>query len=65
MIDLETFIIKEIQGIKKRDLDKSVIEFKDTGTRYIVPKSSVIVEVALTSGLIAKIDVTDFFKGEL
>ena len=59
---LEKFIKEEIEKIKNRNIDKSIIEFKDTNLKYIVPKSSVIVEVALTDGLIAKIDVTDYFK---
>lgn len=62
---MDNFIKEEIKKIKRRELDEHIIEFKDAGNRYIVPKSSVIVEVALTSGLIAKIDVTDMFKGEI
>jgi len=65
MNNLETFIKEKINKIKTRDLDSSIVEFKDTKTKYIVPKSTVIVEVALTSGLIAKIDVTDYFKEEI
>ncbi len=61
-MELETFIKKKIEKIKKRDLDESIIEFKDTKTKYIVPKSTIVVEVALKTGLIAKIDITEFFK---
>lgn len=59
---LEDFIKEKIKKIKTRDLDESIVEFKDTQTKYIVPKSTVIVEVALKSGLIAKVDVTEYFK---
>ena len=59
---LETFIKEKIQKIANRELDDTIVEFKDTKTKFIVPKSTVMVEVALKSGLIAKIDVTDFFK---
>lgn len=62
MNNLEDFVKEKIKRIKDRDLDASIIEFKDTQTKYIVPKSSVIIEVALTSGLIARIDVTEYFK---
>lgn len=61
-MELETFIKRKIEKIKKRDLDESIIEFKDTKTKYIVPKSTIVVEVALKTGLIAKIDITEFFK---
>lgn len=59
---IEEFIKEKIAKIKKRELDDSIVEFKDAKTKYIVPKSTVTVEVALTNGLIAKIDVTKFFK---
>lgn len=59
---LETFIKEKIQKIANRELDDTIVEFRDTKTKFIVPKSTVVVEVALKSGLIAKIDVTDFFK---
>ena len=59
---LETFIKEKIQKIANRELDDTIVEFKDTKTKFIVPKSTVMVEVALKSGLIAKIEVTDFFK---
>lgn len=59
---LETFIKDKIQKIANRELDDTIVEFRDTKTKFIVPKSTVVVEVALKSGLIAKIDVTDFFK---
>ena len=64
-MELETFIKEQIKNIKERNINESVIEFKDTHTRYIVPKSSILVEVALKEGLIAKIDVTKYFKEEL
>ena len=59
---LETFIKEKIQKIANRELDDTIVEFRDTKTKFIVPKSTVMVEIALKSGLIAKIDVTDFFK---
>lgn len=59
---LEAFIKEKIQKIANRELDDTIVEFRDTKTKFIVPKSTVMVEVALKSGLIAKIDVTDFFK---
>lgn len=65
MDNLQDFIKGAIKSIKTRQLDSSITEFKDTKTKYIVPKSTVVVEVALKEGLIAKIDVTNYFKEEL
>ena len=59
MIEL---IKNEIENIKQRKCDERVVEFRDTKNKFIVPKSSVTVEVALKEGVIAKIDVTDLFK---
>ena len=59
---LEDYIKQAIESVKARKLVDGVIEFKDTKTKYIVPKSTVVVEVALKDGLIAKIDITDYFK---
>lgn len=61
-MSLENFVKEQIENIKKRNINESIVEFKDTKTKYIVPKSTIVVEVALKDGLIAKIDVTDYFK---
>lgn len=59
---LEEFIKAKLEKIKNRELDQSIVEFRDTKTKYIVPKSTIMVEVSLKEGLIAKIDITDLFK---
>ena len=59
---LEDLIKQQIVNIKKGQIDKCVVEYNNTQNKYIVPKSTIIVEVALTDGLIAKIDVTEYFK---
>ena len=59
---LEDFIKEQIEKIRQRDIDSSVVEFRDTQTKYIVPKSTIMIEIALKDGLIAKIDVTKYFK---
>ena len=65
MEELKNFIKGNIENIKERRLNPAIVEFKDTKTKYIVPKSTVMVEVALQDGLIAKIDITEYFKGVL
>ena len=62
MEDLKEFIKEQIENIKERKLNSSIVEFKDTKTKYIVPKSTVMVEFASQDGLIAKIDITNYFK---
>lgn len=55
-------IIAEVQEDK---LDKRIFEYTDYKNKYTVLKSAVTVEVALTSGKVAKFDVTDYFENEL
>ena len=61
---LEEFIKTKIEGIKEGKVEDEIIEYKKAN-KYIVPKSTVIVEIALKEGYIAKFDITNYFKGIL
>lgn len=60
--DLEKLIKQEILDAKEKRLDSRVVEFKDSKNKFIVLKSTVVVEVALKEGIILKIDITDKFS---
>jgi RNase P/RNase MRP subunit p29 len=60
--DLEKLIKQEIVDAKEKRLGSRVVEFRDAKNKFIVPKSTVIVEVALKEGIILKIDITDKFS---
>ena len=60
--DLEKLIKQEILDAKEKRLGPRVVEFRDAKNKFIVPKSTVIVEVALKEGIILKIDITDKFS---
>ena len=60
--DLEKLIKQEILSAKENRFGPRVVEFKATKNNFIVPKSTVVVEVALKEGIILKIDITDKFS---
>ena len=60
--DLEKLIKQEILNAKEKRLGSRVVEFRDAKNKFIVPKSTVVVEVALKEGIILKIDITDKFS---
>ena len=60
--DLEKLIKQEILSAKENRFGTRVVEFKATKNKFIVPKSTVVVEVALKEGIILKIDITDKFS---
>lgn len=62
LTELISRIIREVQEDK---LDKRIFEYTDYKNKYTVLKSGVIVEIALTSGKVAKFDITDYFKEDL
>lgn len=64
-MDLETLIKQEIENIKKGELSKRVISFYDYKSKYAVLRPSVKIEVELTQGVVAKLDVTDYFEEEI
>ena len=60
--DLEKLIKQEILSAKENRFGPRVVEFQATKNKFIVPKSTVVVEVALKEGIILKIDITDKFS---
>ena len=58
---LKEFIKTKIEEIKEEQVDDNIIEYKKAN-KYIVPKSTVIVEIALKEGYIAKFDISNYFK---
>ena len=60
---LVEFITKVIEHIDDDKLDPAVEEYKNYKSRYVIPKPHVRVQIELTSGKVATIDITDYFKG--
>lgn len=63
--ELKELIVESIKDIEKGDLSDRVVAYNDYKQKYVVPKPSVKVEIELTSGKVAKLDITDYFKGEI
>lgn len=65
MVDLQDLVKKEIENVKKGQVDKRVKNYNDLESRYAVLKPKVVVHVELANGVIADIDVSDYFEEEL
>lgn len=64
-LTLEEVIKKTIQNLLDGKVDERVESFVDYKSQYAVLKPSVKVEINLTKGVVAKIDISDFFKEEI
>ena len=62
---LEELIKHEIENIKNGIVGKRIDSFVDYKNKYAILKPEVKVEVSLTSGVVAKIDVSDYFAEEI
>ena len=62
--DLESLLSRLIQNVKEGKLDERIISYANYDSNYVFPKPKVIVQVELTNGKTAKIDITDYFKEE-
>lgn len=63
---LEQILKQQIENIKKGSIDSErIIRYVDYQSKYAVLKPKVTVEVELTKGVKATIDITDFFEEEL
>lgn len=60
---LEELIRRLVENLNIERLDKRVESYTDYKSKYVVLKPSVKVEIALTDGKVAKIDVSDYFEG--
>ena len=63
MEDLQDLIARSIKNVEEGRLTSRVVSYADYKQKYIVPKPSVKVEIELTSGKVAKLDITDYFEG--
>ena len=64
-ITLEEVVKQCIKNLLDGKVDERVKSFTDYGNRYAVLNPGVKVEISLTKGIVATIDVSDFFKEEL
>ena len=64
-LSLEEVIKRAITNLKNGKVDERVESFVDYKSPYSVLKPSVKLEISLTKGVVAKIDISDFFKEEI
>ena len=62
---LEELIKNEIENLKNGKVDNRVNSFVDYKNKYAVLKPGVTIEISLTQGIVATIDISDYFKGEI
>ena len=62
---LEELIKNEIENLKNGKVDSRVNSFVDYKSRYAVLNPGVKVEISLTQGIVATVDISDYFKGEV
>ena len=64
-MSLEELIKKEINNILEGKFDDRVLNYYDYKSKYAVLKPMVKVNIELTKGVTATIDISDYFKEEL
>ena len=64
-MSLEELIKQEIENINNGKIDERVLNFYDYKSKYCVLKPMVKVNIELTKGVTATIDISDYFKEEL
>ncbi len=64
-MSLEELIKKEINNILEGKFDDRVLNYFDYKSKYAVLKPMVKVNIELTKGVTATIDISDYFKEEL
>lgn len=64
-MSLEELIKQEINNILKGKFDDRVLNYFDYKSKYAVLKPMVKVNIELTKGVTATIDISDYFKEEL
>lgn len=64
-MSLEELIKQEIENINNGKIDERVLNFYDFKSKYAVLKPMVKVNIELTKGVTATIDISDYFKEEL
>lgn len=64
-MSLEELIKQEINNILEGKFDDRVLNYFDYKSKYAVLKPMVKVNIELTKGVTATIDISDYFKEEL
>lgn len=62
---LEEIIKQSIKELANKKINDRVESFIDYKSQYAVLKPSVKVEISLSDGIVAKLNVTDLFEKEL
>ena len=62
---LEEIIKQSIKELANKKINDRVESFVDYKSQYTVLKPSVKVEISLSDGIVAKLNVTDLFEKEL
>ena len=62
---LEELIKNIIEGLKNGQFDERMDTYINYKNPYTVIKPSVKVEIELSKGVVAKFDISDFFKEEI
>ena len=64
-ISLEEVIKETIENLSNGKIDKRIVSFSDYKNEYAILKPKVLVHVELKNGIVADIDVGDYFTKEL
>lgn len=59
---VEELLVRIINDLKEGKVDDRVVSYANYDSNYVFPKPKVIVQVEMTNGKTAKIDITDYFK---
>ena len=62
---LEELLRDTIENLKQNKVDDRIISFNNYKNDYTVLKPTVIVEIALKKGIVAKLDVSNYFMEDL
>lgn len=64
-MSLEELIKQEIKNLLDGKIDERILNFYDFKSPYAVLKPMVKVNIELTKGVTATVDISDYFKEEL
>lgn len=63
--NLEELVKDSITDIKSGKIDKRIVSFTDYKNKYSILKSKITVKIELKEGIVAELDVSDFFEKEI
>lgn len=64
-MDLEQLIKKEIEDLKNGKINERVTSFQNYGNKYAVLKPKVVAHIELGKGIVADINISDYFEEEV